>query len=86
MGSSLGAIGTAVVADIGGFRVKMNAYLYKLQWNDRMTQIMYDKYWADPEMSASEVQLRKNSMKMQVLVIKFLFQHLMIQITMVWVI
>lgn len=61
LGSSLGAIGTAVVADIGGFRVKMNAYLYKLQWNDRMTQIMYDKYWADPEMSASEVQLRKNS-------------------------
>lgn len=61
MGSQLGAIGTAVVADIGGFRVKMNAYLYKLQWNDQLTQTMYEKYWTDSEMNASEITSRKNS-------------------------
>ena len=61
MGSQLGAIGTAVVADIGGFRVKMNAYLYKLQWNDQLTQTMYNKYWADSGMNASEIRSRKNN-------------------------
>ena len=37
-GAAVGAAATAVVADIGGFRVKMNAYLYKLRWDDSMTQ------------------------------------------------
>lgn len=46
-GSQLSAVGAAVVADIGGFRVKMNAYLYKLKWNDRMTQAMFNDYWCD---------------------------------------
>lgn len=46
-GAAVGAVGSAIVADIGGFRVKMNAYLYKLKWNDNMTQMMYRDYWCD---------------------------------------
>lgn len=59
-GSTLSAVGSAVVGDIGGFRVKMNAYLYKLNWNDNMTQTIYNDYWCDEQMPASEVQARKD--------------------------
>lgn len=58
-GSNLSMAGAAVVADIGGFRVKMNAYLYKLKWDDTMTQTMYRDYWTDYETSYSENQARK---------------------------
>ena len=58
-GSSLGAVATTVVADIGGFRVKMNAYLYKLRWDDSMTQRMYRDYWCDYQTPSSDVQNRK---------------------------
>lgn len=46
-GTAVGTVATAVVADIGGFRVKMNAYLYKLKWNDSMTRTMFNDYWCD---------------------------------------
>lgn len=58
-GSAIGTLATAVVADIGGFRVKMTAYLYKLNWNDYMTQAMYRDYWCDEQTTGSEAQLRK---------------------------
>lgn len=58
-GSGLAMTGAAVVADIGGFRVKMNAYLYKLKWNDAMTETMYRDYWTDLNTSYSETQRRK---------------------------
>lgn len=58
-GAALGAVGTAVVADIGGFRVKMNSYLYKLMWNDELTNFMYNNYWIDANMSDDEVLRRK---------------------------
>ena len=58
-GSTLGAVGSTIVADIGGFRVKMNAYLYKLRWDDSMTQTMYRDYWCDLSTSYSELQSRK---------------------------
>ena len=58
-GATLGAATTAVVADIGGFRVKMNAYLYKLRWDDGMTQTMYRDYWCDDEATYSEAQEKK---------------------------
>ncbi|MBQ7942054.1 MAG: hypothetical protein IJ328_06580 [Muribaculaceae bacterium] len=45
--SQLGMAGAAVVADIGGFRVKMHAYLYKLKWDDSMTSRMFNEYWYD---------------------------------------
>lgn len=59
-GSALGAATTAVIADIGGFRVRMNAYLYKLSWNDSMTEKMYSDYWCDHNMSYSEMVERKS--------------------------
>lgn len=58
-GSAVGAVATSVVADIGGFRVKMNAYLYKLRWDDSMTLEMYRDYWSDYQTSISEAQERK---------------------------
>lgn len=57
-GSALGTAATAVVADIGGFRVKMNAYLYKLSWDDGMTQKMYRDYWCDEQTPSNELQSR----------------------------
>lgn len=58
-GATAGSIGTAIVANIGGFRVKMNAFLYKLQWNDDMTQRMYRDYWCDSTTSDEDRQSRK---------------------------
>lgn len=58
-GSAVGTVASSVVADIGGFRVKMNAYLYKLRWNDRMTQEMYSEYWCDNQNTYSEAKERK---------------------------
>ena len=57
--SDLGMAGAAVVADIGGFRVKMHAYLYKLKWDDNMTQVMYNDYWTDSTTVATEAAERK---------------------------
>lgn len=58
-GAYAGAAATAVVADIGGFRVKMSAYLYKLRWNDSLTQTMYRDYWCDYQTPYSDAQSRK---------------------------
>ena len=57
--SDLGMASAAVVADIGGFRVKMHAFLYKLKWDDSMTQAMYNDYWADTTTELAEAQARK---------------------------
>lgn len=58
-GSGLTMAGAAVVADIGGFKVKMNAYLYKLKWDDTMTQTMYQDFWTDCDTPNSERNVRK---------------------------
>ena len=58
--SNLGMAGAEIVADIGGFRVKMHAYLYKLKWDNSMTQIMYNDYWSDSTTEASEAAARKS--------------------------
>ena len=55
----VGMAAAAVVADIGGFRVKMHAYLYKLKWDDSMTQTMYNDYWTDTTTEAEEAAARK---------------------------
>lgn len=57
--SDLTMAGAKVVGDIGGFRVKMHAYLYKLCWDDALTQNMYANFWADGETPADEAQARK---------------------------
>lgn len=48
-----------VVKDIGGFRVKINAYLYKLNWDDAMTQRMYSDYWVDETTADDEAATRR---------------------------
>lgn len=60
-GAALGLATTAVVADIGGFRVKVNAYLYKLKWNDAMTQEMYQNYWCSNDMEQDVCDARKRN-------------------------
>ena len=59
LGSTATAVGAAVVGDIGGFRVKMNAYLYQLNWDNKMTQTMYSDYWVDKGTSRAEAQAKK---------------------------
>ena len=59
-GSTLAATGAAIVADIGGFRVKINAYLYKLRWDDEMTGRMYNEYWIDDQTEYTESQVKKD--------------------------
>lgn len=49
-----------VVKDIGGFRVKINAYLYKLNWDDAMTQRMYSDYWVDETTADDEASTRRS--------------------------
>ena len=60
LGSGLASVGSAVVADIGGFRVKMNAYLYKLQWNNTNTNTFFNSYWVDNDTPYSDLQHRKD--------------------------
>lgn len=55
-----GMAAASVVADIGGFRVRMHAYLYKLKWDDSMTQAMYSDYWTDATTDAAEAAARKS--------------------------
>jgi hypothetical protein len=62
-GSNLAMAGSAVVADIGGFRVKMKAYLYKLKWNDKLTQTFYQNYWVDKDTPKDLVNVRRNNFK-----------------------
>lgn len=51
--------GANLVADIGGFRVRMTAWLYQLNWDDSMTQSFYNEYWVDSSTPYSEAQSRK---------------------------
>lgn len=55
----LGMAGASIVADIGGFRVKMHAFLYRLKWDDSMKNAIYSDYWIDAETSAEEAAARK---------------------------
>ena len=59
-GGAVTSAGAAVVGDIGGFRVSMKSYLYKLEWNDMMTNIFFRNYWCDSSMGDDEVAARKN--------------------------
>ena len=59
-GSNLTMAGAAVVGDIGGFRVKMKAYLYKLRWDDTMTQTIFRDYWVDAETPYDDAQSRRS--------------------------
>lgn len=58
-GSLATAGASKIVADIGGFRVKINAYLYKLDWNEAQTQRIYSQYWVDDSTPAEEAYARK---------------------------
>lgn len=55
----LGMAGASIVADIGGFRVKMHAFLYKLNWDNSMKDIMFNDYWIDSDTDAAEAAARK---------------------------
>lgn len=60
-GAKLGATGAAVLSDIGGFRVNIHAYLYRLRWDDRMTDMIFNNYWVDDTTPRSEAQRRKDA-------------------------
>ncbi len=47
---SLGAgAGAAVLSDVGGFSVKIKAYLYHLKWDSNTTDYIYNHFWIDSE-------------------------------------
>lgn len=58
---NIATAGSAVVGDIGGFRVKMHAYLYKLHWNDYMTDMMFNRFWVDENTPAEEAAQRREA-------------------------
>lgn len=58
-GAQLGKVGQEVLDDLGGFRVKIHAYLYKLKWDNAMTDALFNSYWIDSTTPAGEAQRRK---------------------------
>lgn len=58
-GAQLGYAGTDVLNDLGGFRVKIHAYLYRLKWDDAMTDALFNNYWVDSTTPSGESQRRK---------------------------
>lgn len=58
-GSQLASTGAAVLNDIGGFRVKIHAYLYRLRWDERMTHTMFNNYWIDSDTPRGEAERRR---------------------------
>lgn len=59
LGSAVTNVGATVVNDIGGFRVHMKSYLYKLEWDNETTQAFFRNYWCDSSMSDSDIESRK---------------------------
>ena len=58
-GAQLGYAGTDVLDDLGGFRVKIHAYLYRLKWDNNMTNELFNSYWVDETTPPGEAQRRK---------------------------
>lgn len=53
-GSAAAAAGAVVAADIGGFSVKMHAFLYRLRWNGTIQDKFFKDYWVDRSMPSDE--------------------------------
>lgn len=62
-GADLSLAASAVVGDIGGFRVKMTSYLYQIDWDNKMTDAFFRDYWCDPSMSSDEIAARNVKFK-----------------------
>lgn len=58
IGSTAAAAGAIVAADIGGFSVKMHAFLYRLRWNDEVQNKFFEDYWVDSSMPEQERRAR----------------------------
>lgn len=60
-GSTLANTGAAVLNDLGGFRVKIHAYLYRLRWDDFTTNAMFNRYWIDDTTPRAEAERRRET-------------------------
>lgn len=58
-GSALAGVGSAVASDIGGFSVSMDAYLYRLDWSDKLWSSVCNDYWVDSNTDYSTKRNRK---------------------------
>lgn len=58
-GSALAGVGSAVAADIGGFSVSMDAYLYRLEWSEKSWASVCNDFWIDVNTDSSTKQSRK---------------------------
>ena len=57
--ANLAAMGSVVAADVGGFSVKIYAHLFRLRWDNNLTQQMFNQYWIDDDTPAAERRQRK---------------------------
>lgn len=60
IGAAGAAAAGAVVGDLGGFSVKIKAYLYHLKWDESATANVYDWYWVDENTPSDEAVRRRN--------------------------
>lgn len=60
-GKQLAGAASAVLADLGGFRVKIQSYLYQLRWDQNTTNFLYNNYWVDANTPRGEAQRRKDA-------------------------
>lgn len=57
--SQLGELGATAALDIAGFSVNIVSYLYRLDWNDHLRDIVYNQYWVDETTPTAEANQRR---------------------------
>lgn len=61
LGATGAAVGAAVLSDLGGFSVKIHAYLYRLRWDEYATENIFTNYWVDGNTPRAEAERRRQS-------------------------
>lgn len=58
-GSVVSGAAAVVLSDLGGFSVKIKAYLYHLKWDRETTDFIYNQYWIDENTPRREAMARR---------------------------
>lgn len=53
------AAGAVASQDIGGFSVKVKAHLFRMQWNNKLRDRIFNRYWVDDTTPSGEAASRK---------------------------
>lgn len=57
----LANVSSQAVADIAGFNVNVEAYLFRLDWDKDLSGLMYNNYWVDESTPSSEALAHKQA-------------------------